>query len=204
MKERWQRLVARINTLTPRERFLVFACIVVVIAAITEEVFIAPLTRLQAEYARELDKRSAAMEAQRARVEKEVMQHRRTRASELESQIALAQDRIADLDRETAQLGGTASDVAALRVVMERAARQNGHVSLVRVSTAEPAAAPQPGTSAAATGIEVTFAGSYLDLTDYLGALQAALPAARWSALHVNAEVAPPQATVRILTKAAS
>jgi hypothetical protein len=49
-------------------------------------------------------------------------------------------------------------------------------------------------------GLDITLAGGYLDLMEYLATLEAALPLARWSALRVSAETAPAQAAVRIVT----
>jgi hypothetical protein len=204
MRHNWQRLLVRINALSVRERFLVFACAMVLLGAATEEIFIGPLTKLQAQHARELEKRSAQMEATRERLEKQVMLTRRVRVTELEADIAMAQSQLQAVEREITQLDGAASDVPALRAVLTKALRQSDKVALVRVTTSEGPTAPAAGSTASPAGIEITLAGSYLDLMDYLANLQAALPHARWGALRVNAEVTPAQATLRIVTRPAT
>ena len=68
MTARWESLVARVNAMKRRERLLLFAAIVVLLGAVTNQLFIAPLTRLQAQRAREIDTSSEAMEAQRLKL----------------------------------------------------------------------------------------------------------------------------------------
>lgn len=192
---RWESLVARVNAMKRRERLLLFAAIVVVLGAVTNQLFIAPLTRLQAQRAREIDRSSEAMEAQRVKLERALAESRRARVSELEGQIAAAQSEIEAADRAIASISASATDEAALRAVLARSLRGTRKVALVRVSTAE---SPAAGAPAAGRGVDITLAGDYLDLMEYLAALEAALPQARWSALRLTAETAPVQLSVRI------
>lgn len=203
MKELWNQLSKRINALALRERFLLFAAVVVVLGAITHQVFIAPLTRLQTQRAQEIDKRSEVLEAQRMRIEHDLARSRRARMDELQAQLARTQQEIDEVEREIARLSGSATDAAALRAVMTRALgrRATQNVTLVRVSTVQSPAASAAGTApGAGSGVDIVLAGGYVDLMEYLATLEAALPEARWSALRLNAETVPPQVSIRIAT----
>jgi MSHA biogenesis protein MshJ len=197
MTASWERLVARVNAMKRRERLLLFAAIVVLLGAVTHQLFIAPLTRLQAQRAREIDSSSEAMEAQRVKLEQALAGSRRARMAELEGQIAAVQSEIDAADRAIASIAASATDEAALRAVLTRSLQGTHKVALVRVSTAEGVAA---GTPASGRGVDITLGGDYLDLMEYLAALEAALPQARWSALRLTAETTPVQVSVRIAT----
>jgi len=193
---RWEKLVARVNAMKRRERLLLFATIVILLGAVTNQLFIAPLTRLQAQRAREIDTSSEAMEAQRVKLERSLAGSRRARMAELEGQIAAAQSEIEAADRAIASISASATDEAALSAVLRRSLAGTRKVALLRVSTAEAAA----GAPASGRGVDITLGGDYLDLMEYLAALEAALPQARWSALRLTAETTPVQVSVRIAT----
>lgn len=195
----WQRLIARVNAMTLRERFLLFASVMVVFAALTESLFIAPLNKLQKQRAQQIDQNSEASEAQRTRLEFELQQRRRVRAEELAAEIARVQREIDAVDRDIAALAAGAGDVVALRAVLTRVPRRSDKVALLRVTTTDPVSAPPAGTAASRSGLDITLGGGYLDLMDYLATLEAALPQARWSALRFTAETVPAQASVRIV-----
>ena len=196
MIARWEKLVARVNAMKRRERLLLFATIVILLGAVTNQLFIAPLTRLQAQRAREIDTSSEAMEAQRVKLERSLAGSRRARMAELEGQIAAAQSEIEAADRAIASISASATDEAALSAVLRRSLAGTRKVALLRVSTAEAAA----GAPASGRGVDITLGGDYLDLMEYLAALEAALPQARWSALRLTAETTPVQVSVRIAT----
>lgn len=194
----WEKLVARVNAMKRRERLLLFAAIVILLGAVTNQLFIAPLTRLQAQRAREIDSNTEALEAQRAKLEQALAGSRRARVAELEAQIAATQSEIEAADRAIASISASATDEAALRAVLTRSLQGTRKVALLRVSTADGAAAG--GAPAAGRGVDITLGGDYLDLMEYLAALEAALPQARWSALRLTAETTPVQLSVRIAT----
>ncbi len=201
MKARWERIMSRMNAMTLRERFLLFAVVVVVLGVLTNELFIAPLTRLQGQRAEQIDKSSAAMEVLRSRIEAELAERRRGRVAELGAEIGRVQDELDAVEREIAALSGASSDTAALKAVLTRVLGRTDKVALVRVTTSAPGSAQPAGAGAASGGgLDITLGGGYLDLMEYLASLEVALPQARWSALRFTAETAPAQVTVRIVT----
>lgn len=196
-----KRLWDRVNALSVRERFLLFAALMGVLGALTDVLFIRPLTRLQAQRAEQIDKQSAAMDAQRNRLELELAERRRSRVAELQADTARVQAEVDAVEREIAELSAGGGSGEALRAVLTRVLRRTDKVALLRVATAQAAAAPAAAAGAsAAVGLDITLGGGYLDLMEHLGAVEAALPHARWSALRFTADTSPPQVTVRMIT----
>ena len=198
----WTRLSARVNAFSLRERFMLFVVLVSVLGVATNLLVIAPLISLQKARVAQIDLRSAATEEQLGRMQLEIFARRRVLAGELNAQVAALQSEIDGVDREIADLSLAASESVALPAMLKRVLRRSDKVALVRVSPAADAAAA-PGVAMSAgpgSGLDITLAGGYLDLMEYLATLEAALPLARWSALRVSAETAPAQAAVRIVT----
>lgn len=196
-----KRLWDRVNALSLRERFLLFATLMGVLGALTDALFIRPLTRLQAQRAEQIEKQSATMDAQRSRLELELAERRRGRAAELQAETARVQAEVDAVEREIAAFSAGAGSGEALRAVLTRVLRRTDKVALLRVATAQGTAAPAAaGAASPAVGLDITLGGGYLDLMEYLGAVEAALPQARWSAVRFTAETSPPQVTVRMLT----
>ena len=202
MKAWWTRLAARVNALSPRERFMLFVVLVSILGAATNLLFIAPLLSLQKARVAQIEKGSAATEEQLGRLQLDIFARRRVLAGELNEQVAAIQSEIDGVEREISELSLAASESVALPAMLKRVLRRSDKVALVRVSpSGEAAAAPGAATSAGqASGLDITLAGGYLDLMEYLAALEAAMPLARWSALRVSAETAPVQVAVRIAT----
>jgi MSHA biogenesis protein MshJ len=202
MKAWWIRAATRVNAMTLRERALLFVSVVAALGAATHLLFIAPLTRLQAQQAAQLDVRSADMEQQIARNQLEILERRRDRARELATGIAGLQGELDELEREIAALSRNASEAVALPAMLRRVLRHTDKVALLRVASAGDAgAAPAAGAAGlSGGGLDITLSGGYLDLMEYVATLEAALPLARWSALRVSAETVPARVSVRMVT----
>lgn len=201
MKAWWARLSGRVNAMTLRERFLLFLCGVAILGAVTYLLFIAPLARLQQQRAKQFEMRSAGVEQQLGRIQLEIFERRRARAAEIAADMARLQGEIDAVEHEIAQLSESASAAVAVPAILKRVLRRTDKVALLRVTSAgadASGAAAAGGTRAPGSGLDITLAGGYLDLMEYLGTLEAALPLARWSALRFSAETTPPQAAVRV------
>jgi hypothetical protein len=196
MKFRLMRARAFVNEMSLRERLLLFLAVVALLGAVVDYYFITPLIKLQAQQARELNRRSAEMESQKYRMDTEMMGRRKVRMAELDAEIGALQGRIDAVDREIAALGSAGADLAAQRSALTRALKGTERVTLLRVSSGD---AVPPGAPQAAGSLEFALAGSYFDLAAYLADLERALPQARWSALRFSAETTPPQVSVRIV-----
>lgn len=199
----WRRLTARINAMTLRERFLLFASVVAVLGAFTNIVFISPLLEQQKILVAQIEKKSSDMDTLRDEVSLEILKRGRDRVAELNSGTLKVQADIEMVEREIAALTAAGSDTVAISAMLTRILRRSDKVSLVRVAQAGSASAtavPVGGAGASRGGLDITLSGNYLDLMEYLAALEKALPQARWGSLRLKAETTPAQLTVRIVT----
>lgn len=205
MKAQWTRLAARVNALTLRERFLLFACVIAVLGALTHVIFISPLLDQQKILVAQIDKKSSDMDRLRDETTLEMLKRSRDRAAELSAGILKVQREIDVVEREIAAASATGGDAVAMSAMLARVLRRADKVGLVRIVQVGGelgAAVPVAATGTARGGLDITLSGGYLDLMEYLGALEKALPGARWGAFKLNAEAVPAQVTVRIVTTA--
>ena len=205
MKLLWGRFAARINAMTMRERFLLFACVIAVLGAITQAFFISPLIDQQKVLVAEIDKKSSEMDIRRDETNLEIFQRNRDQIIELNSNTLQVQSDLASVEREIAASSTTGADAGAISNMLKRVLQRSDKVTLVRVVQvgSDFSAVVPAGTQAASrTGLDITLAGSYLDLMDYLALLEKELPQARWGTLVLKSDTMPLQVTVRIFTTA--
>ena len=205
MKLLWGRFAARINAMTMRERFLLFACVIAVLGAMTQAFFIAPLIDQQKVLVAEIDKKSSEMDIRRDETNLEIFQRNRDQIIELNSNTLQVQSDLASVEREIAASSTTGADAGAISNMLKRVLQRSDKVTLVRVVQvgSDFSAVVPAGTQAASrTGLDITLAGSYLDLMDYLALLEKELPQARWGTLVLKSDTMPLQVTVRIFTTA--
>ena len=205
MKLLWGRLAARINAMTMRERFLLFACVIAVLGGITQAFFISPLIDQQKVLVAEIDKKSSEMDIRRDETNLEIFKRNRDQIFELNANTLKVQSDLASVEREIAALSTNGVDASAISPILKRVLRRSDKVALVRVvqvGTEFSAAVPAGTQAANRSGLDITLAGSYLDLMDYLALLEKELPQARWGTLVLKADTMPVQVTVRIFTTA--
>ena len=203
MKTLWVKLAARINALTVRERFLLFACLIAVLGLITEILFISPLLDKQKVLVAQIDKKSSEMDLQREETNLEMVKRSRENVKELNAGLLKVQEDISAVEKEIAMLSASGVDTVAVSAMLGRVLRRSEKVGLVRVVQVAPEMTPNSSPAAQPanrTGLDITLSGGYLDLMEYLASLERELPQARWGAFLLKADVVPAQLTVRIVT----
>ncbi len=201
MKKQWTRLLARLNIMTVRERLLLVTGVVALLSALTDFIFIEPLYKKQKLLAEQIDRESGVKAVQRERLQFELMKRGRENAAELNISLRNVQSDIDTVEKEISTLSGSNNDLLTQPAMLARVLKRTDKVSLVRVASAgaENSVAASPGAvGAPRAGLDITLAGSYLDLMDYLASLEKAIPQARWSGITLSTASTPPQVTVRI------
>ena len=201
----WLRIATRVNAMTLRERFLLFACVIAALGAITYLLFISPLTAQQKRLVEQIDNKSAEMDMRIDETNAQISIRRRERMNEVNVAARKLQADIALVEKEIAAMSTTGVDAAAVSTILKRVLQRADRVALVRVLpvVAEPTAANARGASASPSGLDITVAGNYLDLMQYLALLEKEMPQARWGNLLVKADTMPVLLTVRILSTVA-
>lgn len=203
---RWLKLATRVNAMTLRERFLLFACVIAVLGAITNVLFIAPLTAQQKLLVAQIENKSAEMDMRIDETNAQIMIRRRDRMNEVNAAALKLQADIVLVEQEIAALSMSSVDTAAVSTILKRVLQRADKVALVRVlpvGAELPSAAVAGARAATAAGLDITVAGNYLDLMQYLALLEKEMPQARWGNLVMKADTMPVQLTVRILSAAA-
>ena len=226
MKRYWERSLAWIDGLRFRERVLMFSAIVALLALMTDLFFVSSVTEQQKKLTGQIDSQSAQGEARRDRMQLAKQVYDRERIAALETSLRNLLAEADTVDRDISALSTLPGDAAGLSAVLARVLKRNDRVKLVRVVSAGSGAETPassipvpnavnalasgtyiPAAAPAATGtttlqrnaLDITLSGNYLDLMDYLGALEKAMPSLRWGALKFSTETAPAQLTVRII-----
>jgi MSHA biogenesis protein MshJ len=217
MKARWAGIAARIDALTQRERVLVFAGALAVLATLGQAAVLAPLQHRQ-------DLLKNRIAAQRATlVETQDAIGRKIAQAQLDPDQVL-RDRLSTLRADSERMDGSLRAMQSGLVAPERIAplletilRANGRLKLVSMQTlpvsslsemgrdgaeaakpdatqgARPAAKPAADSAGLLFrhGVELTVRGSYLDMVDYMAALEALPTQLFWGKAQLQVEQYP-------------
>lgn len=219
MKRRWLQFKARVEALQPRERIMAFGAVVVVLVFLANALVFNPLARKEATLRSTLVTQRAAVDGVAADIEAKARAYAndpnealRKRLGELRAETARMSD-----DLRTMQKGLVPPERIA--PLLESILRANGRLKLVSLKTlpvttladgAAPApaggasapAAPAPQNAAPAAaikspdllyrhGVELTVRGSYLDMVDYMQALETLPTQLFWGKAQLDAEAYP-------------
>ena len=214
IKQRVLQLAARMDALSLRERGMVFGATVAVLAFAGHTFVLAPQDAKQAALRTQIDQQQAAIAA----IDGEITA--RVEGSRIDPD-AQSRARLNTMQQEMGQLGSQLLALEHGLVPPERMGplvdgilRANGRLKLVSMRTlpAEPLAAPGTAPAAAAApaasagaapaaasdvpllyrhGVEVTVRGNYLDMVDYMSALDAMPTRMFWGRARLDAETYP-------------
>lgn len=211
LRQRWQQLAARIDTLSPRERVLCFGAAAIVLVFAGQVAVLGPLERKQTLLIAQAQEQRNALIAADDDTAKKLADYAADPNQPLREHLAAARAdtlRMED-DLRTMQKGLVPPERIA--PLLESILRANGRLKLVSLRTlpvdtvdgnakgagnASPAAdtakpAPAAGTVLYRHGVEVTVRGGYLDMVDYMNALQALPTQLFWGRAQLDAEDAP-------------
>lgn len=197
MKLWWRDLLDRIDALSLRERVLVLLAALALIAVLWDTLLMRPMERSRKRIEPDVAALRAEVERLNATITEVADQQGRDPNAVLKARVQQERTGIADLDR---QLGGLTSTLIApeqmvqvLDQVLDRSKRL-GLVGL-RSLPAEPLASLVPGEALPSQifrhGVEIELEGTYLDLLDYLRALDQLQWRFYWQALELDATSHP-------------
>ena len=214
IRQRVLQLAARMDALSLRERGMVFGATVAVLAFAGHTFVLAPQDAKQAALRTQIDQQQAAIAA----IDGEITA--RVEGSRIDPD-AQSRARLNTMQQEMGQLGSQLLALEHGLVPPERMGplvdgilRANGRLKLVSMRTlpAEPLAAPGAAPAAAAApaanagaapaaatdvpllyrhGVEVTVRGNYLDMVDYMSALDAMPTRMFWGRARLDVETYP-------------
>jgi MSHA biogenesis protein MshJ len=218
MKQQLQRLAAKINAMSVRERVLVFSAAAATIVFVAHALVLGPMLRKQSALRAQVSQQQNNM----AGIDGEIAQ--KVQAWQNDPDVPV-RERLASVKGEAAQLGEHLRAMQNGLVPPERMApllevllRANGRLQLVSMKTlpvgsVKDLAAPAAPTDAAAAaqaasaafagkpanpadllyrhGVEISVRGNYLDLVDYMGALESMPTRLFWGKAQLDVEQYP-------------
>jgi MSHA biogenesis protein MshJ len=206
MKEAWLQLAARIDALSQRERLLVFAAVLAALVFIGQAALLGPLQRKQDLLKNQISLQRAALAETEAAIERKVA------AAEVDPDLA-QRNRLSAMRADTARLSEQMRAMQSGLVPPERIAplleailRANGRLKLVSMQTLPVGSLNEMGVDATAKtapaapkqpdllfrhGVELTVRGSYLDMVDYMTALEALPTQLFWGKAQLQVEQFP-------------
>jgi len=203
VKQLWKRYAERIDTLSLRERVMVFAASMAVLLGLTYSVYIDP----QVQKERRLSAAIATKQVESKALQDQVTKVATSRGLDPDraprERLEAARRQLAEIEGQVAAEERKFTAPEQMRLVIEellarnRAIELQGMRSLPTTSIAEARApsAAKPAADAASPaerliyrhGVEVTVRGSYLDLLAYLADLERMPTQIYWSALEIDA-----------------
>lgn len=215
MKAYWKKLADRVDGFTLRERVSVFGALAAVLLFAGYELFITPEYQKSKRLSAEIAQRQGEIRSMQDQINVILRSQQADPDRDSRERLALMKTRLAEIEAKIAVQERKFTAPEQMRKVMEELLAQAKGVRLVDLKTipytsiaeargadvappgaAKPAAGPSPKPRPAERlifrhGIEITVAGSYLDLLAYLGGLERLPTQLYWGALSVTSTQYP-------------
>lgn len=210
MKQMWLGQLARIDSLSIRERIFLFISILVVCGALADTFWLTPERQAHKQLLLQLDKQS--MELLRLRDTLRTSAHPMDASQTVRAQLQQTQAEIDQVDQEVRKLLPDAAGATPLAQALVHLLRRHEGLTLVRATALAPEAAG-PGNNQGATslpagltrqGVALTVSGPYADLTRYVASLELAMPSVRWGSMTLVSDKGHPELTLQLFLLAES
>lgn len=202
MKQHWEKLVAKIDGMSLRERVLVFAALAFLLVTLTQVLFLDPLLAEQKKLSAQVVQKQEKMKEIQAQIEALLQARKDDAVSPLRQRLSQIKQQLDEGDAYLQSRRDRLVQPEQMAELMEQVLNKNGKLQLVNLKTLasapliEKPAKPE-GTGAAPAntvpdkqvfkhGVQITVRGSYMDLLQYLTVLEQ-LPAKMfWGAARMN------------------
>lgn len=202
MKRLWQNQARRIDALSLRERVIMFASLALALGALVDALLLSPAIAERRALAAQMRQNANELGTLRTRLAAATQTGTDTPLGRQRAAVEQARAELQSLDTQVQARLARRDEVTRLPELLERVLRRHERLTLTRLATVE---APRSTTADGAgsglrwQAVELSVAGSYLDLMQYLDALEHELPGLRWGALQITTQTQPPVLTVRLL-----
>ena len=215
MKDWWNRQCLRIDALELRERLLLLLSVMACCVAGADTVWLSPAQDAQKKLAAAVMRENAELETLRTQLRASSQASQGPNATSVaREQIAQKKIRIEQVNSEIVGASSLTDNSNSLPQVLVQFLRRHERLTLIRTATisggaggagemtaakpSQTATAGPAGPSIRRQGLELTVAGPYLELMDYVRTLEQALPTLRWGSMKLNSEKLPPQLTLQV------
>jgi MSHA biogenesis protein MshJ len=189
IRDRWDKLVAKVDGMALRERVLIFAAAAFLLVSLINSLFLDPLLARQKKLSMQVIQQQEKMKEIQAQLEALVQAKKDDAGSPLRERIRLAQQQLREGEAYLKSRRDKLVPPDRMSDLLEQVLSKNGHLQLVALETLAvtpfvEAATAKPvngGATAKAAGqekqmfkhgVKITVRGSYSDLLQYLEALE--------------------------------
>jgi MSHA biogenesis protein MshJ len=211
MKALWSAQARRIDALSLRERAIMFISLVLALGALVDALLLSPAMAERRTLAAQLRQQNQELDALRGQLAAATQAAPDSPLGRQRAAVTQARNELAALDGQVHSRLSSQEELTRLPELLDRVLRRHERLTLTRLATVGDAASA--GVTATPTtpatpletsavrwqGVDLSVAGSYLDLMQYLTDLEHALPGLRWGALQIGTQTSPPVLTVRLL-----
>ena len=199
----WKLQAHRIDALSLRERFIMFASIALALGALADWWAISPAMAERRQLTAQSRKQTAELGVMRAQLSAGRQGLPDTPLNRQLAAIERAQGEREALEAQLRGLLAGRTELARLNDVLDEVLRRHERLTLIRLTTVTDLPPSAPANQGAAAihwrGVDLSVAGRYLELMQYLADLERTLPGLRWGELHIATKTTPPELTVRLL-----
>ena len=204
MKQQWDNWVAKFDSISLRERGLIFFAIALLIISLVNKLFIDPLLAKQKSLSEHMVHQQEKIKEVRATMEALLQAKINDANSPLRKQLNLAKQRIGDSDAYMQNLRGRLVAPEQMANLLQQVLKKNGQLELVNLQSlpVEPLIAEKTeGAKTAPAGdtrnqvfthrVKLTVRGTYADLLQYLTTLEHLPTQMFWGMAKMEAEHPP-------------
>lgn len=184
MREQFDKLVAKVDGLSLRERVLVFAAAAFLVVSLIEALFLEPLLVKQKNLSAQVVQQQEKMKEVQAQLEAFLQAQQADANSPQRERIRVLRQQIADGDAYLKSRRDKLVPPERMAQLLEQVLNKNGHLQMVALETLPVSLLIEPSGDAGAVptdsseqqiykhGVKITVRGSYADLMQYLTALE--------------------------------
>lgn len=188
MRQHWEKLVEKIDGMSLRERVMIFAAAAFMLVALIQVLFLDSLLAEQKKLSTQVVQQQEKMKEIQAQIEVSQQARRDDAASPLRQRLSQARQQLADGDAYLQSRRDRLVQPEKMADLLEQVLNKNGQLQLINLQTLpaapliEKALKPEGAGAASAVaeldrqvfrhGVQITVRGSYLDLLQYLTAIE--------------------------------
>jgi MSHA biogenesis protein MshJ len=196
----WKTQALRIDALSLRERATMFVSTALALAAAVDALVLAPALGERRQLTEQTQQRTHDLDDLRRQLAPSSTAADNSPQGRQRAAVDAARAQATALDAQIRQQLAGREEIARLPAVLDKLLRRHERLALTRLATVNEPAAPRADAPAVRwQGVDLSVAGSYHDLVEYLADLERALPGLRWGPLQLAAHSLPPELTVRLM-----
>lgn len=206
MKQHWENLTNKIDSMSLRERALIFAAVAFVLVALIKSLFLDPLLAEQKKLSGKIAEQQATMTELQAKVDASLQAKSEVEKSPLHHRLEEAKQQLAEGDAYMQSRRDRLVEPEKMPALLEQVLNQDGRLQLVNLQTMpvtpliEKVVVAHAGDSNAPAvldkqvykhGVKLTVRGRYLDLLQYLAEIERMPTQMFWGKAEMKVEQYP-------------